>query len=124
MRSPKKHFSTIDEYISTFPKDVQRILKSVRTTIRTAAPDAKEGIAYRIPTFRQNGNLVHFAAFTKHIGFYPTASGVAHFKDELTQYKTAKGSIQFPLSEPIPHALIKKITAFRLNENLEKHGKQ
>lgn len=120
MKSTRKPITTIDEYIGTFPKDVQKILSSVRATIRASAPSAEEAISYQIPTFKLNGNLVHFAAFTHHIGFYPASSGVAHFKKELEKFKTAKGSIQFPIEAPIPHPLIKKIVAFRVKENLAK----
>src|SRR5215471_18600957 len=101
--------SNIDQYIATFPDPVRNILKKIRMTIRRAAPNATERISYRIPTFFLEGNLVHFAAFKRHIGFFPTASGVAHFKRELLDYQTSKGTIQFPLDQPIPYALIKKI---------------
>ncbi len=108
----------IDEYIAGFPPDVQKILHKIRQTIRKAAPDAAETIKYRMPTFTLNGNLVHFAAFKKHIGFYPTPSGTATFKKEIAPYHAAKGSIQFPLDEPIPYGLISKIVKFRVKENL------
>jgi uncharacterized protein YdhG (YjbR/CyaY superfamily) len=110
----------IDEYIARFPIDVQKLLQQVRATIREAAPDAEEAIAYQMPTFRLEGNLVHFAAFKKHIGFYPTSSGIEKFKDELSVYKGAKGSVQFPLDKPIPLDLIGRIVAFRVKENLER----
>ena len=109
----------IDEYIADFPPDVQVILEKIRLTIREAAPDAKETINYEVPTFTLEGNLVHFAAFPKHIGFYPTPSGIEKFKDELSGYKGAKGSVQFPLDEPIPYDLISEIVKFRAKENLE-----
>ena len=109
----------IDEYIAGFPPDVQVILEKIRLTIREAAPDAKETINYEVPTFTLEGNLVHFAAFPKHIGFYPTPSGIEKFKDELSGYKGAKGSVQFPLDEPIPYDLISEIVKFRAKENLE-----
>ena len=108
--------TTVDEYIATFPHDVQDILKQVRDTIKKAAPDAKETIKYRIPTFVLNENLVHFAALQNHIGFYPTPSGIKEFKRELAEYKFAKGSIQFPIGDPIPLRLIEKIVKFRVNE--------
>ena len=108
-----KKITTIDEYIKTFPKEIQVILEKMRQTIRKAAPQASETISYRIPTFRLNGNLVHFAAFKHHIGFYPTPSAILKFKKELSPYKSAKGSIQFPLDKPVPFALVKKIIAFR-----------
>ena len=110
----------IDEYISNFPADVQEILQKVRMTIREAAPDAEETINYQIPTFTLNGNLVHFAAYKKHIGFYPTPSGIEQFKGELSTYKGAKGSVQFLLSQPIPYDLISEIVKFRVEENLRK----
>jgi uncharacterized protein YdhG (YjbR/CyaY superfamily) len=110
--SPKN----IEEYIAGFPRDVQEILKQIRTTIKKAAPDAEEAIKYRIPTFVLNGNLVHFAAFKSHIGFYPTPSGIEAFKDELSGYESAKGSVQFPIDEPIPLILIEKIVKFRVKE--------
>jgi uncharacterized protein YdhG (YjbR/CyaY superfamily) len=110
----------IDEYIARFPRDVQKLLQQVRATIREAAPDAEEAIAYQMPTFRLEGNLVHFAAFKKHIGFYPTSSGIEKFEDELSAYKGAKGSVQFPLGRPIPLDLIGRIVAFRVKENLER----
>jgi len=108
--------ATIDEYIATFPRDVQDILKQVHATIKKAAPDAEETIKYRIPTFVLRGNLVHFAALQNHIGFYPTPSGIEEFKHELAGYKFAKGSVQFPIGEPMPLTLIEKIVKFRVNE--------
>ena len=106
----------IDEYIARFPPEVQEILERIRKTIRDAAPDAEEAINYQIPTFRLKGNLVHFAAFRKHIGFYPTPSGIEVFKGELTDYVVSKGTVKFPLDKPIPYDLIKRITAFRVAE--------
>ncbi|MCI0414282.1 DUF1801 domain-containing protein [bacterium] len=114
----KTQFKNIDEYIGTFPKNVQDILQRVRQTIGKAAPEAKEKISYQIPTFALNGNLVHFAAFKNHIGFYPTSSGIQAFKKELSRYKGAKGSVQFPINEPLPLSLISKIVRFRVRENL------
>jgi uncharacterized protein YdhG (YjbR/CyaY superfamily) len=116
----KRQYKTIDEYIKTFPVDVQSILEKMRQTIRQAAPGAVEAIAYEMPTFRLNGNLVHFAAFENHIGFYPTPSGIDAFKKEISRYKWAKGSVQFPLDKPIPYDLVEKIVKFRVTENLEK----
>lgn len=110
----------IDEYIAGFPEDVQELLEKVRATIREAAPDAEEAIKYQIPTFTLNGNLVHFAAFKNHIGFYPAPRGIEVFKDELSAYKGAKGSVQFPFGEPIPYDLISRIVKFRAQENREK----
>ena len=111
---------TIDEYIAGFPEDVQAILERIRETIRQAAPAAQETINYAIPTFTLHGNLVHFAAFDKHIGFYPTPTGIEHFKNELSAYQMAKGSVQFPLDVPIPYDLISEIVEFRVQENLLK----
>jgi uncharacterized protein YdhG (YjbR/CyaY superfamily) len=108
----------IDQYIVSQPAYVQPILRKIRETIHKAAPDAEEAIKYQIPTFVQNGNLVHFAAFQNHIGFYPAPSGIATFRDELSRYKSAKGSVQFPLDQPIPYRLISKIVKFRVSENL------
>jgi uncharacterized protein YdhG (YjbR/CyaY superfamily) len=112
----------IDEYIAGFPANVQRILQEIRSIIRTAAPNAEEAIKYRMPTFVLNGNLVHFAAFEKHIGFYPTPSGIEEFKDELSAYQNAKGSVQFPLDKPVPFSLIRKIVKFRVKETREKRA--
>lgn len=114
---------TIDEYIAGFPEDIREILEKVRETIRQAAPDATEKISYQMPTFYLNGNLVHFAAFKKHIGLYPAPSGVEAFQKELAPYVKAKGSIQFPLDKPVPYDLIARITAFRVQENIMKSEK-
>ena len=111
---------TIDEFIAGFPADVQAVLQKVRMTIQKAAPKAKETINYGIPTFTLEGNLVHFSAFKAHIGFYPTPSGIEKFKQELSAYELAKGSVKFPLDKPIPYGLITKIVKFRVKENLEK----
>ncbi|RPI82204.1 MAG: hypothetical protein EHM41_18915 [Chloroflexi bacterium] len=111
--------NNIDEYIAGFPEDVQSILEKIRKIVREAAPEAEEAISYQMPTFKLHGNLVHFAAFKNHIGFYPTPSGTEKFQKELTPYKRAKGSIQFPLDKPIPYALISDIVSFRVKENLE-----
>jgi uncharacterized protein YdhG (YjbR/CyaY superfamily) len=120
MDSNKTALTNIDEYIANFPKDIQVILKKVRATIKKAAPKAEEAIKYQMPTFVLEGNLVHFAAFKNHIGFYPTPSGIEKFKKELSIYEGAKGSVQFPLGQPIPYELIGKITTFRVQENLDK----
>lgn len=113
-------FSSIDEYIAQFPSDVQQLLVTMRKTIRKVAPSSKEVISYQMPTFKQEGNIVHFAAYKNHIGFYPAPSGIREFQGEINVYKNSKGAIQFPINEPLPIALIEKITTFRLNENLEK----
>jgi uncharacterized protein YdhG (YjbR/CyaY superfamily) len=111
---------TIDEYIAGFPEDVQTILQKIRATIAKAAPDAEETIKYQIPTFVLKGNLVHFAAYKSHIGFYPAPAGTEKFQKELTRYKSGKGSVQFPLDEPIPYELIAKIVKFRVKEQAAK----
>ena len=110
----------IDAYIAGFPKDIQQKLQDVRATIQKAAPKATEAIKYAIPTFVLNGNLVHFAAFKNHIGFYPASTGIAEFKKELSAYETGKGSVQFPLDKPLPLKLIATIVKFRVAQNLEK----
>lgn len=110
----------VDNYIAGFPEGTQKILKKLRVAIKKAAPDAEELISYGIPTLRLNGNLVHFAAYQNHIGFYPAASGIAAFKEELSAYKGAKGSVQFPITEPLPLDLITRIVKFRVEENLRK----
>lgn len=109
---------SIDSYIAQFPDDVQARLQKLRTTILKLAPGATEAMSYQIPTFKLNGNLVHFAAFKKHIGFYPGAAGIAAFQDELAGYKSAKGSVQFPLDKALPLDLVKKIVEFRVAQNL------
>jgi len=108
----------IDEYIAGFPKEVRELLEKIRTTIREAAPDAEEAIKYRMPTFTLKGNLVHFAAFKNHIGFYPAPRGIEAFKEELSAYEGAKGSARFPLDQPIPYGLIGRIVKFRVQETL------
>jgi uncharacterized protein YdhG (YjbR/CyaY superfamily) len=121
MKESKKAFKTIDEYIATFPKDVQIILEELRRTIKASAPSGKEAISYQMPTFKLNGNLVHFAAWKNHVGFYPSGpSAIEAFKKELAPFKQAKGTVQFPLDKPIPFDLIKKMVRFRVKENLSK----
>jgi uncharacterized protein YdhG (YjbR/CyaY superfamily) len=124
MDASSRQFKTIDEYIAMFPEDVRTILNELRQTIRDAAPEAQETINYQIPTFTLNGNLVHFAAFPNHIGFYPTPSGMEAFKKELSGYKGAKGSVQFPINEPLPLPLIRRIVEYRVKENLERKQKK
>jgi uncharacterized protein YdhG (YjbR/CyaY superfamily) len=114
--------TNIDEYIALYPPDVQARLGKIRATIRKAAPQAREKISYQIPTFALCGNLVHFAAYEHHIGFYPGASGVKHFKKELASYDSAKGSVQLPLNRPVPFGLIAEIVRFRVKENLAKYA--
>ena len=124
MKTDKATIGSIDDYIAGFPLDVQNILQQVRTAVKKAAPDAEEAIKYQVPTFVLNGNLVHFAAFKNHIGFYPTPSAILAFKNELSSYQTAKGSVQVPLHEPMPIDLITKIVKFRVGEaRAKKAGK-
>ncbi len=112
-------FNTIDEYIANFPAEVQKILQELRGTIKAAAPGAQEKISYQMPTFFLKGNLVHFAAYQKHIGFYPAPRGIEAFQVELSAYKGAKGSVQFPIDQPLPLDLIRRIVEFRVAENLK-----
>ena len=119
----RREFKNIDEYIRFFPLNVQKILEKLRQTIQEIAPDAEETINYGVPTFTLNGNLVHFAAYNKHIGFYPTASAIKFFNKELSLYKHAKGSVQFPLDKPIPYDLVIKIVKYRVKENLKTRKK-
>ena len=116
--------SSIDEYIAGFPPETQKVLEELRALIRAAAPDATETISYAIPTFDLNGrHLVHFAGYAKHIGFYPVPSGMEAFKEELKPYKSGKGSAQFPLGQPLPTDLIRRIVEFRVEENTRKASK-
>ncbi len=109
----------IDAYIAAFPAEQQAVLQEIRALIREAAPQASEKMSWKMPTFYLRGNLVHFAMNKAHLGFYPGASGVAHFVERLGEYKHSKGAIQFPLQKPLPKDLIQDIVAFRLAENLE-----
>ncbi|TKK71701.1 hypothetical protein FC093_01380 [Ilyomonas limi] len=111
---------TIDAYIISFPENIQQMLEVMRMTIRKAAPDAVEIINYGIPTFYLKGNLVHFAAYKNHIGFYPSPSGIIAFKEEVSAYKSSKGAVQFPVDKPLPLSLISKIVKYRVKENLER----
>jgi uncharacterized protein YdhG (YjbR/CyaY superfamily) len=120
MATPKKVFRTIDDYIAAFPKNVQRILEELRQAIRDSAPKAEEAISYQIPTFKLNGNLVHFAAFKNHIGFYPTPSAIEAFKGELSDYEVSKGTVRFSMNKPIPFDLVRKMVSYRVKENLGK----
>jgi len=124
MDTQKPGYSAIDEYIESFPEEVQKILQEIRATIKAAAPEAKEKISYQMPTFDLKGNLVHFAAFKHHIGFYPAPTGIEAFKVELSVYKTAKGSVQFPIDKPMPLELITRIVHFRVAENLKNSEKK
>lgn len=114
----------IDEYIGGFPNDIQEILEKIRMTIQKAAPDAKEKISYSMPAFDQNGIVVYFAAFKNHFGLYALPTGHEAFKNELSSYKSGKGSVQFPFSKPIPYDLITRIVKFRVKENMEKAKKK
>lgn len=120
----KNTFETIDDYINAFPSETKRILQKIRETVREAAPEATESINYGIPTFKMHGNLVHFAAYKKHIGFYPAPSGIEAFKKEVESFKTGKGTLQFPLDKPIPYDLISDIVQFRLEENKSRKPKK
>jgi uncharacterized protein YdhG (YjbR/CyaY superfamily) len=113
----KSNFKDIDEYIENFPENVQEKLQEIRKVIHNCVPEAKEAISWGMPTFKLNGNLIHFAAFKKHIGLYPGVSPIIEFKEELANYKTSKGAIQLPLDKPTPFDLIKKIVEFRKKEN-------
>jgi len=122
MEGAKAHPATIDEYIAQFPEDVQRILQQVRAVIKESAPEAVEMISYQMPAFFQAGILVWFAGYRRHIGFYPKGSGIEAFKERLTAYKSAKGSVQFPLDKPMPFDLIREIVKFRIADNQRAAG--
>lgn len=115
---------TIEAYISGFPKQTQEILEQIRSTIKSVAPDAREAIKYAIPTFILNGNLVHFAGYKNHIGLYPAPSGMKQFEEETAAYKTGKGTLQFPIDQPMPLDLIARIVQFRVKENQAKSKKK
>ncbi len=115
-----QQYATIDEYMAQFPQSTQEILVKIRQIVQEAAPEAREKIAYGIPTLTLNGPLVHFAAYEKHVGFYPGPNGIGAFQTELAPYETSKGTIRFPLDKPIPYDLIRKITLFRVQQNLDK----
>jgi uncharacterized protein YdhG (YjbR/CyaY superfamily) len=110
----------IDDYIARYPSEVQAMLQELRETIRKTAPEAQETISYQMPTFTLKGNLVHFAAFKNHICLYPAPSGIDKYMDELSNYELSKGTIRFPLDQPIPLKLVGRIVEFRVQENLEK----
>jgi uncharacterized protein YdhG (YjbR/CyaY superfamily) len=124
MKPEKAVPQSIEEYIAVFPPDIQQILQKIRAIVREIAPEAEETIKYQMPTFTLKGNLVHFAAYQKHIGFYPVPSGIERFKEALSVYKGGKGSVQFPLDQPIPYDLIARIVAFRVEENLAKAARK
>jgi uncharacterized protein YdhG (YjbR/CyaY superfamily) len=116
----KKNYTGIDEYHAAFPADVQAKLQVLRTTIQQAAPQAQEVISYNMPAFKQHAVLVYYAAYKNHIGFYPTSAPIVYFKKELEKYTTSKGAIQFPIHQPLPIGLIKKIVKFRVKQEREK----
>ena len=120
MQAAASPIQSIDDYIASFPPDIQERLHAMRATIRAAAPEAEERIAYQMPTFWQGGNLVHFAAFKNHIGFYPTPSGIEAFAADLARYPGSKGAIRFPLDEPLPLDLVRRIVEHRVAENRAK----
>jgi uncharacterized protein YdhG (YjbR/CyaY superfamily) len=120
MDTNKIGYTTIDEYISTFPEEIQKKLQEVRAAIKAAAPDAEEKISYKMPAFAQKGILVYFAAWKNHIGFYPVPSGTQAFKQELSVFESSKGAVKFPLDQPMPLDLIGRIVKFRLAENIKK----
>ncbi len=122
MEGNKTASELIDEYISQFPPEIQEKLKKLRKAIKEAAPEAEEKIAYRMPAYALNGPLVYFAAFKDHISLFPTGSPMEGFKEDLSEYRTAKGTLQFPLDKPMPYDLIKKIVKFRVAENINKPG--
>jgi uncharacterized protein YdhG (YjbR/CyaY superfamily) len=124
MESNKKGYRSIDEYIAQFPEEVQITLKKLRAVIKAAAPDAEERISYQMPTFRLKGNLVHFAAYKNHIGFYPTPGGIKPFEYELSVYEVSKGTVRFPIDKPLPMELISKIVKFRVEEDLKKDAEK
>ena len=122
MKRTPSGITTIDQYLEGVPEEVRAALEELRATIRAAAPAATEKISYQMPTFYLNGNLVHFAAFKQHIGFYPTPSGIEAFKEKLRMYRSSKGAVQFPIDEPLPLELIAEIVRFRVAENTDKQG--
>jgi uncharacterized protein YdhG (YjbR/CyaY superfamily) len=120
MKATSTKFKTVDEYLSALPANTKGILEAVRKTIKQAAPQAEELISYNMPAFTLHGRLVYYAAFKNHVGFYPVSSAIKAFQKELSDYKTSKGTIQFPIERPIPYGVITKIVKFRVRENLEK----
>ncbi|MDR2562646.1 MAG: DUF1801 domain-containing protein [Prevotellaceae bacterium] len=115
-----KEVRTVDEYIARFEPEIQIVLNELRNIVKSEAPEASEKISYGMPTFYLNGNLVHFAAFKHHYGFFPAPSAIDEFEEELAPYRSGKGSLHFPMNKPIPQDIIKKIVRFRVNENLNK----
>ena len=119
-----KYATEINDYIAGFPDNVQLLLEQLRTSIQIAAPDAEESISYKMPVFKMNGIVVYFAAYKNHIGFYPTAEGIAAFETELSGYKWSKGAIQFPLDQPLPLELVTRIVKYKVNSNLHRFEKK
>jgi uncharacterized protein YdhG (YjbR/CyaY superfamily) len=122
MKSTTTGTGTIDEYIAAFPEEIRKKLEGLRAAIKASAPDAEEKISYQMPAFAQKGILVYFAAFKNHIGFFPTASGIRAFKDELSGYDCSKGTVRFPLDKPLPLKLVGRIVKYRVAENMKKAG--
>lgn len=120
----KPTFATVDAYIAQFPESTQDLLKQLRNWIKETAPEAEEYIGYGMPAYKFRGALVYFAGYKQHIGFYPTGSGITAFEHKLTTYKTSKGAIQFPLTQPLPETLIKEIVTYRVQQNTEKRYKK
>ena len=120
MEATSTKFKTVDEYFSAFPASTRKILQEVRRTIKQAAPQAEEVISYNMPAFKWHGILVYYAAYKKHIGFYPTASGIKTFQNEIAKYENSKGAVQFPIDQPMPVDLITKMVKFRMKENEQK----
>ena len=120
MEASERDFTTIPEYIARFPEQVSGILEELRRVIRETAPEAEEAISWGMPTFRLHGNLVHFAAYKHHIGFYPGSSAIAVFREELSPFKYSKGTVQFPIDKPVPFDLVRKIVRYRVKEHSEK----
>lgn len=120
MDKDKKGPENIDQYIAQFPEGTRKLLETIRAAIKEAAPHAEEAISYQMPTFKLQGNLVHFAGYKHHIGFYPAPSGIKEFEAELAQYQTSKGTVRFELDQPLPMALISKIVKYRAKANLDK----
>jgi uncharacterized protein YdhG (YjbR/CyaY superfamily) len=120
VRTRGRKFEDMDDYIASFPKDVRHKLEQLRKAIKESAPGAKEAMSYGMPTFKLEGNLVHFAAYERHIGFYPAPSAIVAFKKELSGYKQSKGAVQFPINEPLTLELVKRMVRFRVEENLAK----
>ena len=120
MKASSVAINNVDDYIAGFPKETQKLILQLRATIRKAAPGAEEGISYLMPAYKYHGVLVYFAAYQNHIGFYPGAGGIENFKKEIAVYKSAKGSVQFPLDKPLPLQLVTKIVTFRIKQNIQK----